>query len=193
MRDNWCVGFSDRYTVGVWMGNASGDPMHDVSGVTGAAPVWQAIMNHLHENSPGRAPAPPKSVSFQDVRFKPEVEPARREAFIRGTQMNLVSLPEDSIAMPRILGPGNGAMLAWDPDIPAERQIVRFVARPWVPGLHWQMDDSPLSVQAGNSLSWQPVPGNHTLQLLDAQGKVADEMKLTVRGAPRQVKAEINL
>ena len=39
MRDNWCVGFSERYTVGVWVGNASGAPMHDVSGVTGAAPA----------------------------------------------------------------------------------------------------------------------------------------------------------
>jgi penicillin-binding protein 1C len=41
MRDNWCVGFTDRYTVGVWVGNASGEPMHDVSGISGAAPVWQ--------------------------------------------------------------------------------------------------------------------------------------------------------
>src|SRR5690606_26920799 len=41
MRDNWCVGYSSRYTVGVWIGNFSGAPMHDVSGVSGAAPVWQ--------------------------------------------------------------------------------------------------------------------------------------------------------
>jgi hypothetical protein len=34
MRDNWCVGFSRRFTVGVWVGNANGDPMWDVSGVT---------------------------------------------------------------------------------------------------------------------------------------------------------------
>jgi len=25
MRDNWCVGFSDKYTVGVWAGNFSGE------------------------------------------------------------------------------------------------------------------------------------------------------------------------
>jgi len=43
MRDNWCVGFTDRYTIGVWVGNASGEAMHDVSGISGAAPVWQAI------------------------------------------------------------------------------------------------------------------------------------------------------
>ena len=33
MRDNWCVGFSKRYTVAVWVGNAAGEAMHDVSGV----------------------------------------------------------------------------------------------------------------------------------------------------------------
>ncbi len=47
MRDNWCLGFSSRYTVGVWVGNFSGEPMHDVSGVSGAAPVWRDIMNYL--------------------------------------------------------------------------------------------------------------------------------------------------
>ena len=35
MRDNWCVGFSRRYTVGVWVGNFSGEPMRNVSGITG--------------------------------------------------------------------------------------------------------------------------------------------------------------
>jgi len=39
MRDNWCIGYTSRYTVGVWVGNFSGAPMRDVSGVTGAAPV----------------------------------------------------------------------------------------------------------------------------------------------------------
>ena len=40
MRDNWALGFSRRYTVGVWVGNRGGAPMHGVSGVMGAAPIW---------------------------------------------------------------------------------------------------------------------------------------------------------
>ena len=55
MRDNWCIGFSRDYTVGVWVGNFEGDAMHDVSGVTGAAPVWREIMGALHATS---VPAP---------------------------------------------------------------------------------------------------------------------------------------
>ena len=38
MRDNWCVGFTDRYTVAVWVGNVEGDAMRAVSGTSGAAP-----------------------------------------------------------------------------------------------------------------------------------------------------------
>ncbi|HEY8974760.1 MAG TPA: penicillin-binding protein 1C, partial [Burkholderiaceae bacterium] len=60
MRDNWCVGFSARYTVGVWVGNASGAPMHAVSGVTGAAPVWRTVMDALQRSDlPGAHPARP--------------------------------------------------------------------------------------------------------------------------------------
>jgi penicillin-binding protein 1C len=59
MRDNWAVGWSQRYTVGVWVGNASGAPMWDVSGTTGAAPIWAAVMNYLHANPASRAPKPP--------------------------------------------------------------------------------------------------------------------------------------
>ena len=63
MRDNWCVGFSRRYTVGVWVGNFSGAPMHDVSGVTGAAPIWAEVMDWLHrDGGTRRRPSPPRDV-----------------------------------------------------------------------------------------------------------------------------------
>ena len=31
MRDNWCIGYTRHYTVGVWVGNLSGEPMRHVS------------------------------------------------------------------------------------------------------------------------------------------------------------------
>jgi len=48
-RDTWTVGFTRDYTVGVWVGNFDGSPMRGVSGVTGAGPLWNRIMLHLHE------------------------------------------------------------------------------------------------------------------------------------------------
>jgi penicillin-binding protein 1C len=59
MRDNWCIGFSDRYTVAVWIGNSEGDSMSRVSGTSGAAPVWRDVMLALHRDRPGRAPPRP--------------------------------------------------------------------------------------------------------------------------------------
>lgn len=59
-RDTWTVGFTRDYTVGVWAGNFDGSAMRGVSGVTGAAPLWNRIMLHLYEGrvDPLGFPAP---------------------------------------------------------------------------------------------------------------------------------------
>lgn len=44
-RDNWTVGFTDDVTVGVWVGNFDGSPMREVSGITGAAPLFRVAMS----------------------------------------------------------------------------------------------------------------------------------------------------
>lgn len=48
-RDNWTLGYTPEFTVGVWAGNFDNTPMQEVSGVTGAAPIWRDIFLHLHE------------------------------------------------------------------------------------------------------------------------------------------------
>jgi penicillin-binding protein 1C len=47
-RDNWAVGYTPEFTVGVWVGNFDGAPMREVSGVTGAAPILHAVFEQLH-------------------------------------------------------------------------------------------------------------------------------------------------
>lgn len=47
-RDNWTIGYTPGVVVGVWMGNSRGEPMIDSSGLRGAAPVWQRIMETIH-------------------------------------------------------------------------------------------------------------------------------------------------
>jgi len=93
MRDNWAVGYSRTYTVGVWVGNASGAPMWDVSGSSGAAPIWAAVMNHLHARLPSHAPPPPPGLVHQEVQLNISphsnalaVEASRQEWFLQGTQ-----------------------------------------------------------------------------------------------------------
>ena len=86
LRDNWCLGYTDRYTVGVWVGNASGAPMHGVSGVSGAAPVWRAVVQHLHAGQPASAPAPAVGAVARRVALQGAAEPARQEWFLEGTE-----------------------------------------------------------------------------------------------------------
>ncbi len=92
MRDNWALGWSQRYTVGVWVGNASGAPMHDVSGTSGAAPIWAELMNWLHRNQRNSLPKPPTNVVKTAVQFGALdtagnwLESPRDEWFLRGTE-----------------------------------------------------------------------------------------------------------
>jgi penicillin-binding protein 1C len=51
-RDNWTVGYTREVTVGVWVGNFDRKPLIGSTGVTGAAPVFHAVMlaaqRHVH-------------------------------------------------------------------------------------------------------------------------------------------------
>ena len=42
--DNWTIGYSRHVTVGVWVGNFDRKPLRNSSGVTGAAPIFHAVM-----------------------------------------------------------------------------------------------------------------------------------------------------
>jgi penicillin-binding protein 1C len=184
MRDNWALGYSDRYTVGVWVGNFSGAPMWDVSGVSGAAPVWQEIMNRLHRGSPSRAPAAPPGVVVRRVQFDAGLEAARDEYFVAGTEMTDVRIA-DAPARPRIAYPGDGTIVALDPDIPAARQRIALRAIGTGAGGSWRIDGRPAGDAEAVTL-WMPAPGRYRLALLDAGGREVDSVRFEVRGAPRR-------
>jgi penicillin-binding protein 1A len=42
--DNWTIGYTTDYVMGVWAGNNDNSPMHNVIGVTGAGPIWHEGM-----------------------------------------------------------------------------------------------------------------------------------------------------
>jgi penicillin-binding protein 1C len=47
-RDNWTLGYTPGVAVGVWAGNTDGHPMSNTSGLTGAAPLWRSVMEHVY-------------------------------------------------------------------------------------------------------------------------------------------------
>ncbi len=66
-RDNWTIGFTADYTVGVWVGNFDGRPMHGVSGVSGAGPLFRDVMLALHRSRRPEAFARPWGVEEKSV------------------------------------------------------------------------------------------------------------------------------
>lgn len=51
-RDNWTVGFTPQVVVGVWVGNPDNRTMRDVSGVSGAGPIWNEFMRAVLKGQP---------------------------------------------------------------------------------------------------------------------------------------------
>ncbi|WP_310498876.1 penicillin-binding protein 1C [Sandarakinorhabdus sp.] len=178
LRDNWCIGFSSRYTVAVWVGNFEGDPMIGVSGTSGAAPAWRAIMLALHDGQPPPAFMLPPGVERRPIRFQPAIEPARQDLFLAGTWQPVMAVTDPTDAVPRLVAPADGAVVALDPDIPPARQRMLIRAAGSLPGLYLAVDDQRLP--GGLTALWLPVPGVHIISLTDGR-HVLDRARVTVR------------
>ncbi|UPY78047.1 penicillin-binding protein 1C [Leptospira weilii] len=158
MRDNWCVGYSKNYTVGVWVGNMNGSPMWDVSGVTGAAPIWNAVIGLLQERE-----KQPGNTFFETF----------RDSHVR-------QLAESS-SIPKVLIPGNETIYALDPDIPEGRQKLYFSASAFMSGFRWVLDGKRIQEAKQKNVFWKPERGFHILSLQDQDGKIIDSVVFEVR------------
>ena len=204
MRDNWALGYSERYTVGVWVGNAQGQAMWDVSGTTGAAPIWASVMRYLHRSTPSYPPQPPAGLVRTRVEFgssasspasapalkagiasSNNAEPARMEWFIQGTEQTSFVRSQQQKTNPataHILNPVHGSLLALDPDIPPKRQRLMLRASAGASAnSRWLIDDK--LVGKGATVPWMPWPGKHRITLQSANGQTLHEVQIEVRGA----------
>jgi membrane carboxypeptidase/penicillin-binding protein PbpC len=50
--DNWTIGYTSDRLIGVWVGNSGYEAMHNVTGLTGAAPIWHEVMRQLLQGQP---------------------------------------------------------------------------------------------------------------------------------------------
>ncbi len=91
-RDNWVMGYTPNLVVGVWVGNADNAPMVDVTGVTGAAPIWNAFMRAVLIGQPEQQFSEPPGIVSREIcalsglLATPECPRRRVELFIDGTQ-----------------------------------------------------------------------------------------------------------
>jgi penicillin-binding protein 1C len=158
MRDNWCVGYNHKYTVGVWVGNFSGEPMWNVSGVTGAAPAWRDIMNRLSE---------------REIHVEKQETMKKEDVFIFNSFKNKTSLM-------KITYPANHTIIAVDPDIPQKHQAVYFESSISDKSTYWVLNGNRLEEVKGIFL-WSPRLGKYKLSIQNKDNKILDQVEFEVR------------
>lgn len=66
-RDNWTMGVTPAYTVGVWVGNSDGTEMTQTTGVSGAGPIWNSVVSAVHGTKTPSAFEPPISYETRKI------------------------------------------------------------------------------------------------------------------------------
>lgn len=97
-RDNWTIGYTPSYVVGVWVGNNDNSKMNPkiASGVTGASPIWHKLMVMVLQGKPDEQFKKPDNVNAMQIDaltggLPVDGQPARSEYFIKGTEPTMKS------------------------------------------------------------------------------------------------------
>ncbi len=109
-RDNWTLGYTSDFAVGVWVGNADASAMQDVSGVDGAGPIWRDVMLATAMTRTPSWPARPPGIVEARVCAPtgllpgPDCPSPVRELFAEGTvptstEMYYVRQPDGQLAI----------------------------------------------------------------------------------------------
>ena len=139
-KDNWTMGFTPQLTVGVWVGNTDNESMRNVTGLSGAAPIWNAVMRRFHEGLPSVWYDRPGGITSRTVCLPSGLLPSescpgssqRTELFVAGSEPTL----QDNIWQGFEIDAESGKLAA--PTTPPERrqrqvyQILPQEAADWV-------------------------------------------------------------
>jgi len=139
-RDNWTMGYVPQLALGVWVGNSDNSPMKAVTGLTGAAPIWRAVMTYAaraRDLPPEGWPAPPgiltgKVCDPSGLLPTSHCQRTREEVFIRGTEPTTPDNIWQTVAVNRETG--KRATVCTPPELVEERvyEILPAEAADWV-------------------------------------------------------------
>ncbi|MBN3908170.1 MAG: penicillin-binding protein 1C [Nostoc sp. NMS1] len=201
-RDTWTVGFTTDYTVATWVGNFNGEPMRQVSGVTGAAPLWNRIMLHLHEHQEPAAFPPPEGLvqlpicAISGLRPTPDCTSVVQEYFYPEDKIgyesdNQFNLPpeynewlakqqQSSLVSSnlRILSPHHGDLFLLYPGEEAKQKLEFKLAGNKSASVEWWLNGEKLDTNPANALFWNLRPGKWTLEA--RSGEMSDKVSFQV-------------
>lgn len=192
-RDNWVVGYTPDLVVGVWVGNADNRPLVNVTGISGAGPIWNQFMRTVTRGRPPRAFPVPDGLVTVTVCVPSGLLPTslcprtRDELFIDGTQPTQPDTWYQIIALDRRTG--QPATAATPPE--ALRQQVMLVlppeARDWALryGIPQPPEEAlPASAHADTLRLTSPDPYT-VFQLSNRLAREAQQLRLTVIAPPQ--------
>ncbi len=157
--DNWTVGYTPDLVVGVWVGNADNEPMYQVTGVSGAAPIWHDFMETVLRSRPVQDFARPAGLAEIEVCAlsgllpNPDCPHRVQELFLAGSEPREVCPMHRRIAVDRETG------LRATADTPPERVIERVYtvfppeAQAWAAEQGFPQPP-PTSKGSGQLLAW---------------------------------------
>jgi penicillin-binding protein 1C len=169
-RDAWSMGFSNRYTVGIWVGRADGSTRPGHIGRNEAAPLLLKVFDLLPPEE--RSPSPPPDGAF--VAQNAEQLPPALQRF---RSQSRLAAGLKRIQPPRIQFPPNGATVSLeDPKKPEPLPLKAMGGRP---PLHWVVNGMPLESADGK---WTPDgEGFARITVVDADGR-SDTSQIRLKG-----------
>ncbi len=97
-RDNWIIGYTPSFVVGVWIGNNDNKPMNPniSSGATGASPIWNKMMKYILKDKKDEQFHEPDSVQAMEIDalgggLVVDGQPKRSEYFAKGTEPTTIA------------------------------------------------------------------------------------------------------
>ena len=182
-RDNWCVGFSQKYTVAVWAGNFDAQAMRKVSGVSGVGPSWYEIMLKLHEHEASLPQARPPGLVAKMVRHQWNSH-EYEEVFLKGTEPVGTVIEPALEKKPQFVFPAEGSVLVRDPHAD-QGHIALFVRfKGTVPETsHLLLDNREVGIAKSPFKLESFSSGSHVLELRAPERTSLTRVNFTVKGA----------
>ncbi len=192
-RDNWIVGYTPNLVVGVWVGNADNTPMVNVTGVTGAAPIWNAFIRDVLIGQPEVPFSVPAGIVHHTICATsgllptPECPLTKDEVFIDGT----VPTQPDNLYQTFVIDRQTG-FLATD-ETPLDRRLSQVYmvlpqeARDWAlrHGIRPPPQGAPVQITDRNQGLRLLAPDPYTIfQLSPLTPPETQRLRLTVAAPP---------
>lgn len=199
-RDNWTVGYTPKFTVGVWVGNFDGTPMHNVSGITGCGPLFRDILLLFEKKGKSRSfTKPPHLIRTRICPLSGKLSAnfcpgTMEEIFLEGTEPaefcslhkqdgnqiqkpGLDFLPLTSFSKaPEIVFPFDGDVYKIDPVLRKNYQVLNLrvsVPDGWTGfAMEWQVNGRKIGgAPFPFTCEWTLKPGNFVIQAIFRNGK----------------------